>query len=101
MKTMGMTKRTTSIVARGRSPQSRRGIARPTLGEIWTATLDAALTSARNRLVERVDVHLEALARRRPFQDHPQRHIGLIVPGGMHEIEIGRASCRERVYDRE
>src|SRR2546428_6905429 len=75
MKTMGMTKRTMSIVARGRSPQSRRGIARLTLGGTWTATAVAALTSARNRLVKGVDVHLQAFPRRRSFEDHPQRHI--------------------------
>src|SRR5256712_9011973 len=88
MMTMGMIKRTTSIVARGRSPQRRRGIARLTLGATRTAV--ASLTSARNGLVEGIDVHLEAFAGRRSFEDHPQRHIRLIVPGGVHQVAVLR-----------
>src|SRR3989449_11691728 len=85
MMTIGTRKRTMSIVARGRRPQRRRGIARLTPGGTRTAVAVASLTSARNGLVEGVDVHLQAFARRRSFDDHPQRHIRLIVPGGVHK----------------
>src|SRR2546422_1247280 len=88
MMTMGITNRTTSIVASGRSPQRRRGITRLTPGGTRTAVAVASLTSARNGLVEGVDVHLQALAGRRSFQVHPQRHIRLIVPGGVHKVGI-------------